>query len=83
VGSVYDALEIAGRIFLLGDRGLQLLDSGGERVEENIPVIEATRMARMGRHLTMVGEKSMQVVDSVPFTVQFVPAARAKDAGEQ
>jgi hypothetical protein len=83
VGRVSDALEMAGRIFLLGDRGLQLLDPGGERVAEHIPVIDASKMARMGHHLTMVGEQSMQVVDSVPFTVQFVPAARAKDAGEQ
>ena len=77
---VHDALEISGRIFLLGDRGLQLLDPAGERVAENIPVIDAARMARMGHHLTMVGGRSMQVVDAVPVAVQFetVPAKGAQ-----
>ena len=78
VGRVDDAIEMGGRIFLLGQRGLQLLDPTGQRVVENISVMSASRITRMGHHLTMVGPRSLQVVDSVPFTAPSVPASLAE-----
>lgn len=79
-GRVDDAVEIGGRIFLLGHRGLQLVDRSGRRVVEHIAVIPASRMVRMGHHLTMVSEDKLQVVDSVPFTVSGAPAGLASPA---
>jgi hypothetical protein len=81
-GRVDDAIEIGGRIFLLGHRGLQLVDPSGQRIVEHISVIPASRMARMGHHLTIISPTSLQVVDSVPFTASAVPAAPAAAAVE-
>lgn len=81
-GRVDDAIAIGGRIFLLGHRGLQLVDPTGKRVVEHISVIPALRMARMGHHLTIISPNSLQVVDSVPFTVSAVPMAPAAQVGD-
>jgi hypothetical protein len=74
-GHVDDAVELGGRVFLLGRRGLQLLDPTGQRVVEHILVSPASRMTRMGHHMAMVGPDSLQIVDSVPFTAGSVPAS--------
>ena len=74
-GRVDDAVELGGRVFLLGRRGLQLLDPTGQRVVEHILVSPASRMTRMGHHMAMVGPDSLQIVDSVPFTAGSVPAS--------
>jgi hypothetical protein len=81
-GHVDDAIAIGGRIFLLGHRGLQLVDPTGKRVVEHISVIPALRMARMGHHLTIISPNSLQVVDSVPFTFSAVAMAPAAPVGD-
>jgi hypothetical protein len=76
VGEVRDAAFLAGRIFLLGDRGLQVLDASGERVVESVDVDPRQLLDAGGRHLVLAGENSLQVVDATPF-VASAAAARA------
>ncbi|MFI5217439.1 MAG: hypothetical protein ACHQ3O_12940, partial [Candidatus Limnocylindria bacterium] len=66
-GEIRDAARIAGRLFLLGDRGLQLTDARGSRVVDSACVVARMRVAPAGRHLVMIGEKTLQVVDATPF----------------
>ena len=74
-GPVTDVTQIKGRLFVLGDRGLQLLDPTGQQVVESIDVRTAENMVGMGRHMVMVGGKHLQVVDATPFTARPTPAA--------
>jgi hypothetical protein len=66
-GAIRDAARVAGRLFLLGERGLQLTDAAGSRVVDSACVVARMRVAPAGRHLVMIGEKSLQVVDATPF----------------
>lgn len=66
-GEIRDAARIGGRLFLLGDRGLQLTDAQGAHVVDAACVAARLRVAPAGRHLVMVGEKTLQVVDATPF----------------
>jgi hypothetical protein len=77
VGVVHDASEVGGRVFLLGDRGLQLLDSSATQVVEYVDVQPKERIARMGRFLVTVGPEGMQVVDSTPLTMAVRPASKS------
>ena len=66
-GEIRDAARVGGRLFLLGQRGLQLTDAHGAQVVDAACVSARQRIAPAGRHLVMVGEKSLQVVDTTPF----------------
>ena len=66
-GEVRDALSMAGRIFLVGSRGVQLLDLDRQRVAEAVDVVPRQHVARSGRHLVLVGDDRLQVVDGLPF----------------
>ncbi len=68
VGRVADAAAMGNRVFLVGDRGLQLLDPSGKRVVEAIDIEPREHVARMGRYLVATGEPGLQVVDSSPLT---------------
>jgi hypothetical protein len=67
VGPVQDATVVAGRIFLVGARGLQVSDRTGDRVVESVDVAPRHRLAAVGRHVVLIGEKSLQVVDATAF----------------
>ncbi|MBW2273073.1 MAG: hypothetical protein JRG96_07370 [Deltaproteobacteria bacterium] len=76
VGRISDVARVGGRFFLLGDRGLQLLDRSGERVVESVDVTSRDRAVRMGRHLVTIGPEGAQLVDGTPFTApEPTPAA--------
>lgn len=76
IGRVDDAGAIGGRIFLLGHRGLMLMDAGASRVIQSVDVDGKTRLATMGRHIVTVGANSLQAVDAMPLTGRALPAAR-------
>jgi hypothetical protein len=77
-GLVYDAERVGDRVFLLGARGVQVMDVAGGRVVEAVDVVPRQRLARTGRHLVVVGEKQLQVVDGLPFASEALrPASRA------
>lgn len=73
-GRVRDAAVVGNRLFLLGPRGLQVVDAAGERVIDSVDVVARDRLDVAGRHLVMVGQRSLQVVDATPF-VATAPAA--------
>ena len=77
VGTVRDATLVRGRLFLLGDRGLQVADVHGERVADAAPVTARARLDAVGRHLVVVGEKTLQLVDTTPFLLEAGSAAPA------
>jgi hypothetical protein len=80
IGRVDDATSIGGRTFLVGERGLLLMDPGATRIIDSVDVEGKTRLATMGRHLVTVGERSLQVVDATPTVVTALPAAPPPDA---
>jgi len=78
IGKVYDATAISDRVFLIGDRGLMLMDPAATRVVQWVDVDGKTRMASMGRHVVAVGERTLQAVDAMPLTGAVAPAARGE-----
>jgi hypothetical protein len=77
-GPVHDVVRVGDRVSLLGSRGMQLLDSGGTRIVEAVDVEPRERIARSGRHVVMIGENQLQVVDGLPFSSKIRPASRSK-----
>jgi hypothetical protein len=67
VGRVEDVAVANGRLFLIGERGVQVVDPGGRRALESIDVLPRTRMRPMGRHLVAIGGPALQIVDATPF----------------
>jgi hypothetical protein len=74
-GAVEDGLVVGGRVFLLGERGLQLADAQGVRVVDSVDVAARARMDVSGRHLLMVGDHWLQVVDTTPLVAGTAVAA--------
>ncbi|MGH0033001.1 MAG: hypothetical protein ACQGVC_24680 [Myxococcota bacterium] len=68
VGPVQDASVVAGRVFLVGTRGLQVSDRSGDRVVDSVDVLPRHRLDASGRHVVLIGEKTLQVVDATAFT---------------
>lgn len=77
LGDVFDATKIDGRIFLVGQRGLQVLTPRLDGVEEVVDVGTRRRVAAMGRHLVTADGAGLQVVDGSPWAQRAVPAATA------
>jgi hypothetical protein len=76
-GLVRDAVVVGDRAFLLGARGVELLDGSSKRLVETVDVAPRHRIARSGRHLVIIGDKQLQVVDGLPFARSLSnPAAR-------
>lgn len=76
VGRIDDAAGVGGRVFLLGDRGLMLMDPGASRIVQWVDVEDKSRLASMGRHVLALGERGLQAVDATPLTAAAVPASR-------
>ena len=76
-GKIRDAVRVDGRIFLLGARGVQLLDPTARQIVEAIDVEPRERVARTGRHLVLVGDEKVQVLDALPFAAPR-PAKRGR-----
>lgn len=75
IGEVLDATRVRGRVFLVGTRGLQVLNRSLTRVEETLDVGDRTRVTVMGRHLVTADGSGLQVVDATPWADASVPAA--------
>jgi hypothetical protein len=76
-GRILDVSLIGDQLFLIGPRGLQVMDRTGQRIVDAVDVDARKRVEAAGRHLVMIGEKSLQVVDATPF-VAVVPASAQK-----
>ncbi len=77
-GRVLDASTIGDRLFLIGPRGLQVADASGERIVDSVDVEARRRVEAAGRHLVIIGDKSLQVVDATPFVTP-PPAISGRD----
>jgi hypothetical protein len=66
-GEVSDVVLLGGRLFILGTRGLQVSDRSGERLIGSVDVGSRRQLSGDGRHLVLVGEQGLQVVDATPF----------------
>jgi hypothetical protein len=75
VGQIQDAFALAGRVFLVGVRGLQVSDAAGERVVESVDVVPRHRLDASGRHVVLIGDQHLQVVDTTAFIARGTPAA--------
>ena len=76
-GAVSDALLLGGRLYLLGSRGLQVSDRSGDRLVSSVDVGSRSRLSGDGRHLALVGERGLQLVDTTAFVHSGArPAAR-------
>jgi hypothetical protein len=75
VGEIVDATRVRGRSFLIGARGVLLLNRELSRVEETIDISESNRVAVMGRHLVLANPTGVQVVDAAPWAETGSPAA--------
>jgi hypothetical protein len=75
-GRIHDASMIGDQLFLIGSRGLQVADPSGQRVVDSVDVDARRRIESAGRHLVVIGDKSLQVVDATPF-VASSPASAA------
>ena len=75
IGNVVDATRVRGRTFLVGQRGLQVLNRQLTRVEESIDVGARHRVTVMGRHLVTAASGGLQVVDATPWADGAAPAA--------
>jgi hypothetical protein len=76
VGEVVDATRVRGRVFLVGKRGLQVLNRSLTHIEETIDVGERHRITVMGRHLVTADRVGLQIVDATPWADASTPAAR-------
>jgi len=76
-GVLDDVAALGDRAFAVGPRGLQLLDPRGGRVLESADVLARGRLAALGRHLVLVGDEWLQVVDATPFLLTSPPASAA------
>jgi hypothetical protein len=75
IGEVVDATRVKGRTFLVGERGLLLLNRQLDGIEETIDVGDRDRVSLMGRHLVTAKGHSIQVVDATPWVDRPPPAA--------
>ena len=73
-GEIRDAIALRGRLYLLSDRGLLVSNAADGQTRDSVGLVALDRMSFAGRHLVMIGDSSLQVVDTTPFTVGSSPA---------
>jgi hypothetical protein len=76
VGAVRDAAVVGGRLYLLGGRGLLVSDASGERIVDSVDVETRERLGASGRHVFLIGDGKVQVVDTTAF--RSVPASKSR-----
>ena len=82
VGEVEDVGRVGSRVFLVGERGTQMLGATLDRVVEVVDSIPGQAAVALGRHLVTVGDRQLQVLDGLPFgparASSTLPAAYAR-----
>jgi len=66
-GEVRDAARVGERLFLLGDRGLAVLDDQARNVTETVDLASRDETTLMGRHIVAIGDQKLEVLDGTPF----------------
>ena len=68
VGRVADAAIRGSRAFLLGERGLQVIDLPTGRVVDSVDVDARSAIGGSGRHVVVLDRGRLQVVDAAPWS---------------
>ncbi len=68
VGRVADVSIRGARAFLIGERGLQVVDLPSGRVEDSVDVAGRSAIGRSGRHVVVLDRDILQVVDAAPWS---------------
>ena len=77
-GEIRDAIALRGRLYLLSNRGLLVSNVADGHTHDLVGIEARNRMSFAGRHLVMIGDSSLQVVDTTPFTVGSSPARTSR-----
>jgi len=75
VGVVSDAAALGGQVFLVGERGVQVVDPRTARVVDSIDVEGRVALGVAGSHLVAIGGEQLAVVDTTPWTARPEAAA--------
>jgi hypothetical protein len=75
IGEVDDVAIAGSRLFVLGARGLQIVDPAGGHVLDSVDVDERRALDASGRHVVVAGADGLQVVDASPWLAAVAPAA--------
>lgn len=76
VGDVHDVAILGGRVFLLGNRGLQVVDPRRGVVLDSVDVDARQSLSATGRLLVAGGDKGVELVDATPWMLTGSPAAQ-------
>ena len=77
IGRVSDVEIRANRLYLLGDRGLQIAGRKAEWVEDSIQVDAGRALQLSGRFAFAVGGRNLEIIDLAPYQTQTAAAAPA------
>ena len=75
VGAVADAAVIGERVFLLGERGLLVIDPRSGHIVDSVDVHARGSLGVAGGHLVSAGETRVEVVDIAPWITHATPAS--------
>lgn len=76
VGEVSDVAILGGRVFLLGSRGLQIVDPRRGTVLDSVDVDARQTLSATGRLLVAGGDDGMQLIDATPWMQSATPAGQ-------
>lgn len=78
IGSVTDAVVQNGVVFVIGDRGLQVLDPARGRIVDAVDVKGRAALDAAGGYVVAIGGSHLEVVDVAPWIARAAPAAPAR-----
>jgi hypothetical protein len=78
LGNVTDVSVVGGTVFVIGERGLQVLDPQRGRIIDAIDVKGRVALDAAGGHVVAIGSDRLEVVDVTPWIARSVPAAPAR-----
>jgi hypothetical protein len=78
VGAIADAAVVGDRVFLIGERGLLVIDPRGGRIVDSVDVDARGSLGVAGGHLVSIGGAHLEVVDATPWITRAAPASLAR-----
>jgi hypothetical protein len=78
LGSVADVAVVGSSVFVIGERGLQVLDPQRGRIVDAVDVKGRAALDAAGGHVVAIGGDRLEVVDVTPWIARSAPAAPAR-----
>lgn len=78
IGAVSDAAIVGGSLFLLGERGLLVVEPRSGRLMDSIDVEGRVALGAAGGQLVAIGGDRLDVVDATPWMASSMPASMAR-----